>query len=76
MSEGKLLKTRFDEIFAATKYIKALDCLRKVRLETSQLVKQKDIEKKVGALLVKNKLNELKNNYLDVFQFKNKSLFV
>jgi DNA repair protein RAD50 len=46
LSEGKILKTRFDEIFAATKYIKALDVLRKVRLEKQQLVKQKEIEKK------------------------------
>ncbi len=41
-----MLKTRFDEIFAATKYIKALDVLRKIRLEKAQLIKQKEVEKK------------------------------
>jgi len=46
LSDGKLLKTRFDEIFAATKYIKALDCLKKIRLEKSQIIKQKEVEKK------------------------------
>ena len=46
LSEGKVLKTRFDEIFAATKYIKALDVLRKIRLEKQQLIKQKEIERK------------------------------
>jgi DNA repair protein RAD50 len=45
-AEGKLLKTRFDEIFAATKYIKALDTLKKVRLEKNQLAKQMSIERK------------------------------
>ena len=46
LSEGKVLKTRFDEIFAATKYIKALEMLRKIRLEKQALIKQKEIEKK------------------------------
>lgn len=46
LSEGRVLKTRFDEIFAATKYIKAMDVLRKIRLEKAHLVKEKDIEKK------------------------------
>jgi DNA repair protein RAD50 len=46
LSDGKLLKTRFDEIFAATKYIKALDILRKVRLEKQAIIKQLEIEKK------------------------------
>lgn len=44
--DGKLLKTRFDEIFSATKYIKALDALKKVRLEKNQLIKQLEIERK------------------------------
>ena len=46
LSDGKNLKTKFDEIFAATKYIKALDALRKVRLEKQHLVKQFELEKK------------------------------
>ena len=46
LSDGKNLKTKFDEIFAATKYIKALDTLKKVRLEKSHLIKQYETEKK------------------------------
>ncbi|MEW5317149.1 MAG: hypothetical protein WDW38_008476 [Sanguina aurantia] len=36
LSEGKVLKEKFDEIFAATKYTKALDVLRKLRTEKVQ----------------------------------------
>jgi DNA repair protein RAD50 len=46
LSDGKLLKTRFDEIFSATKYIKALDVIKKVRLEKTHQVKQLEIERK------------------------------
>ncbi|KAI2538809.1 RAD50 double strand break repair protein, partial [Homo sapiens] len=31
LSEGKALKQKFDEIFSATRYIKALETLRQVR---------------------------------------------
>ena len=44
LSDGKLLKTRFDEIFSATKYIKALDVIKKVRLEKQHVIKQMQIE--------------------------------
>ncbi len=33
LSEGKQLKTKFDDIFAATKYMKALELIRKIRTE-------------------------------------------
>lgn len=33
MSEGKALKQKFDDIFAATRYIKALDEIKKIRTE-------------------------------------------
>ncbi len=33
MSEGKQLKNKFDDIFAATKYMKALELIRKIRTE-------------------------------------------
>ena len=46
LSEGKLLKTRFDEIFDATKYIKALELLKKIRLEKSQQIKQMEVERR------------------------------
>ncbi|XP_014671867.1 PREDICTED: DNA repair protein RAD50-like [Priapulus caudatus] len=39
LSEGKALKERFDEIFAATRYIKALDSIRKQRVEQQGEVK-------------------------------------
>ncbi|XP_022086883.1 DNA repair protein RAD50-like [Acanthaster planci] len=35
LSEGKTLKGKFDEIFAATRYIKALDVIKKLRTEQS-----------------------------------------
>ena len=33
LSEGKQLKDKFDDIFAATKYMKALEAIRKIRTE-------------------------------------------
>ena len=41
-----MLKTRFDEIFAATKYIKALDVLKKIRLEKTHIINTVKVEKK------------------------------
>ncbi|MEE6479394.1 hypothetical protein FKM82_012238 [Ascaphus truei] len=38
LSEGRLLKIKFDEIFSATRYIKALETLRQVRLKQNQRV--------------------------------------
>lgn len=39
LSEGQTLKTKFDNIFAATQYIKALENIRKLRLEYNQGIK-------------------------------------
>ncbi|CAF4133345.1 unnamed protein product [Rotaria magnacalcarata] len=39
LSEGRQLKTKFDDIFAATKYMKALELIRKIRTEKLQTVK-------------------------------------
>ena len=33
LSEGKALKLKFDDIFASTRYVKALDVIRKFRTE-------------------------------------------
>ncbi|CAH3151310.1 unnamed protein product [Porites evermanni] len=44
LSEGRVLKQKFDEIFAATRYIKALDAIRKFRMEQVQTVKEYSIE--------------------------------
>lgn len=46
LSEGKALKQRFDEIFSATRYIKALETLRQVRLKQSLKVKECQTELK------------------------------
>ncbi|NWS20452.1 RAD50 protein, partial [Pachyramphus minor] len=46
LSEGKALKQKFDEIFAATRYIKALEALRQVRLKQSLKVKECQTELK------------------------------
>ncbi|XP_069574315.1 DNA repair protein RAD50 isoform X1 [Brachyistius frenatus] len=44
LSEGKALKDKFDSIFSATKYIKALDTMRQLRLKQSQTVKECQLE--------------------------------
>ncbi|XP_078407239.1 DNA repair protein RAD50 [Cetorhinus maximus] len=46
LSEGKALKQKFDEIFSATRYIKALETLRQVRLKQSQSVREYQVELK------------------------------
>ncbi|XP_025901765.1 DNA repair protein RAD50 isoform X1 [Nothoprocta perdicaria] len=46
LSEGKALKQKFDEIFSATRYIKALETLRQVRLKQSMKVKECQTELK------------------------------
>nr|QIC49984.1 DNA repair protein RAD50 [Actinia equina] len=46
LSEGKALKQKFDEIFAATRYIKALEAIRKLRLEQGRIVIQCETELK------------------------------
>lgn len=46
LSEGKALKQKFDEIFSATRYIKALDTLRQVRQTQVQKVKECQTELK------------------------------
>ncbi|XP_071752076.2 DNA repair protein RAD50 [Centroberyx gerrardi] len=44
LSEGKALKEKFDSIFAATKYIKALETMRQLRLKQGQTVKECQVE--------------------------------
>nr|XP_043898596.1 DNA repair protein RAD50 isoform X2 [Solea senegalensis] len=44
LSEGKALKDKFDSIFAATKYIKALDTMRQLRLAQTHTVKECQVE--------------------------------
>ncbi|KAJ1127130.1 hypothetical protein NDU88_005533 [Pleurodeles waltl] len=46
LSEGRQLKIKFDEIFSATRYIKALETLRVVRLKQGQKVKECQTELK------------------------------
>ncbi|XP_062358070.1 DNA repair protein RAD50 isoform X2 [Cinclus cinclus] len=46
LSEGKALKQKFDEIFSATRYIKALEALRQVRLQQSLKIKECQTELK------------------------------
>ncbi|NXF06396.1 RAD50 protein, partial [Smithornis capensis] len=46
LSEGKALKQKFDEIFSATRYIKALESLRQVRLKQSLKVRECQTELK------------------------------
>ncbi|KAK1882739.1 DNA repair protein RAD50 [Dissostichus eleginoides] len=44
LCEGKALKDKFDSIFAATKYIKALETMRQLRLKQSHTVKECQME--------------------------------
>ncbi|CAN9501772.1 unnamed protein product [Ophioblennius macclurei] len=44
LSEGKALKEKFDSIFAATKYIKALETMRQLRLKQSNTVRECQVE--------------------------------
>ncbi|KAK6474836.1 DNA repair protein RAD50-like [Huso huso] len=46
LSEGKALKQKFDEIFSATRYIKALEMLRQVRQKQGHLVRECQTELK------------------------------
>ncbi|XP_074865462.1 DNA repair protein RAD50 [Carettochelys insculpta] len=46
LSEGRALKQKFDEIFSATRYIKALDTLRQVRQKQTLRVKECQTELK------------------------------
>ncbi|XP_035035031.1 DNA repair protein RAD50 [Hippoglossus stenolepis] len=44
LCEGKALKEKFDSIFAATKYIKALETMRQLRLAQNHTVKECEVE--------------------------------
>ncbi|XP_037323920.2 DNA repair protein RAD50 [Pungitius pungitius] len=44
LSEGKALKEKFDSIFAATKYIKALETMRQLRVKKGHTVKECQVE--------------------------------
>lgn len=44
LSDGKTLKSKFDEIFAATRYIKALETIRKLRTEQSAQIREYVVE--------------------------------
>ncbi|KAJ7316505.1 hypothetical protein JRQ81_002667 [Phrynocephalus forsythii] len=59
LSEGKALKQKFDEIFSATRYIKALETLRQVRMKQGQRVKECQVELKY-LKQNKEKANEIK----------------
>ncbi|XP_063784250.1 DNA repair protein RAD50 [Pseudophryne corroboree] len=61
LSEGRQLKIKFDEIFSATRYIKALETLRQVRLKQGQRVKECQAELKY-LKQNKEKAREIKDN--------------
>ncbi|CAF2066691.1 unnamed protein product [Rotaria magnacalcarata] len=65
LSEGKQLKTKFDDIFAATKYMKALELIRKIRTEKLQTVKISRAE--IGHLKTyRDMLVQKKRQYSDI----------
>ncbi|XP_072002092.1 DNA repair protein RAD50 [Engystomops pustulosus] len=61
LSEGRQLKIKFDEIFSATRYIKALETLRQVRLKQAQRVKECQAELKY-LKQNKEKAREIRDN--------------
>jgi DNA repair protein RAD50 len=61
LSEGKALKTKFDEIFASTRYSKALDTIKKFQGEQRQQCKEYTVELTYLKEL-KTKSDELKEN--------------
>ena len=48
LSEGKVLKTKFDEIFASTRYTRALESFKKIQLELVSWGEERE-----GGLLLK-----------------------
>ncbi|CAM9450986.1 DNA repair protein RAD50 [Lampetra fluviatilis] len=65
LSEGKALKQKFDEIFSATRYIKALDSLSKVRKDQGSIVRE--LQAVVKLLQQnKNKAEELQRDLDDI----------
>ena len=44
LQEGAVLKKRFDEIFDSTRYVKALEAIRKTKLEYANIAKEKKVE--------------------------------
>uniref|UniRef100_A0A2D4M202 Zinc-hook domain-containing protein n=1 Tax=Micrurus spixii TaxID=129469 RepID=A0A2D4M202_9SAUR len=74
LSEGKALKQKFDEIFSATRYIKALETLRQVRLKQGQRVKECQVEMKYlkqnkeNVRHIENQLEPLKNSLMEIEQ--------
>ncbi|XP_077984137.1 DNA repair protein RAD50.L-like [Glandiceps talaboti] len=61
LSEGKALKGKFDEIFAATRYIKALDCIKKFRQEQNVTIREYQAEIKY-LKQNKEKASEIQDN--------------
>jgi DNA repair protein RAD50 len=45
LSDGKTLKTKFDDIFAATRYTKALENIAKLRKEKAQEIKIMEVRR-------------------------------
>lgn len=43
LAEGAVLKKKFDDIFAATKYTKALEAIRKIKTEQAQGIREKKL---------------------------------
>ncbi|KAL4437341.1 hypothetical protein ABPG75_004480 [Micractinium tetrahymenae] len=59
LAEGQVLKKKFDDIFAATKYTKALEVLRKLQTEKAQEVKEMRL-KLEHAKTIKDQAQKLK----------------
>ncbi|GIY59489.1 DNA repair protein RAD50 [Caerostris extrusa] len=67
LSEGKALKQRFDEIFAATRYIKALEEIRKKKNEMTSEIKV--YQTQVDSLV--NSKNEKQKSFIENWNLMN-----
>lgn len=70
LSEPKVLKQKFDEIFASTRFVKALDSLKKKKTEILSKIRELDVELKYFAETQARKKEVVKN--VDILSYKMK----
>ena len=65
LMDSRLLKQKFDDIFAATQYTKVLDHIKKLRLEQLKKLREYDSELKISQINV-DTFNKLKDSYENI----------
>mmetsp|Transcript_1481 Transcript_1481/g.3548 ORF Transcript_1481/g.3548 Transcript_1481/m.3548 type:complete len:1339 (+) Transcript_1481:212-4228(+) len=67
LSEPKILKDKFDAIFASTRYSKALDTIRKLQIEQTSTIRTWKVDEKELSMLKEQARTYQKNKELDEF---------